>query len=198
MNLKYPTLFSLFCQAQLGINFFVSTYLLRCGCRKGGLSEHDSFCFYILKLPDGCRLHSWKLFLLQEIRTCQELPESGGISSLLKPWLVTPHQRAHSPRYINFHFLIIFSTRASSPSYRPQIKIKSVYLCADSLAYDVVNFLPDGEKFITFNFTLLTFNFLKAASSALRKGSDRNTIPGPPPYGRSSTRFLGSQKSIGL
>ena len=33
---------------------------------------------------------------------------------------------------------------------------------------------------------------------AFKNNSGRSTIPGPPPYGRASTRFFGSQKSIGL
>ena len=55
----------------------------------------------------------------------------------------------------------------------------------------VVNFLPAGKKFTTlifvFIFAFLFSIFFTIDSTALSIGSARIIIPGPPPYGRSST-----------
>src|SRR3989338_3349432 len=59
------------------------------------------------------------------------------------------------------------------------------YFFAQSEAIFELNCFPAAEKRITFTFSLFIFNF--KLEIARTSGSSLTTIPGPPPYGRSST-----------
>ncbi len=66
----------------------------------------------------------------------------------------------------------------------------SVNLAAVVFAYSVSNIFPEGLKKIIFTLGFLLFVFEifeRALSTAFNTGSARIIIPGPPPYGRSST-----------
>src|SRR3989344_8113798 len=91
---------------------------------------------------------------------------------------------------LNFKFLITFSTRASIPSYLPQIKIISVYFLETFFAKLVVNFSAFGIKLIIRTFLFLPFDKLRTFATAFSSGSARITIPGPPPYGLLSSGLL--------